>query len=114
MILSSLTHNQWIIILLDKDISPSGGQGKFAFWLVSASRKTFESWALSFRPEYTYVNSILKSHMHITFCVMVVFLLLHDVCLSAGTHALICVPSIAPIQFWYKNMIETYQFDKRK
>ena len=45
-----------------------------------------------------------KSHAHITFCVMIVFLPLKLTCLSTGTQSLTWVPSIAPMQSYKKKL----------
>ena len=82
---------------------PLGGQGNSYSACLSASCMTRESFALPCHPECTYVNCMSKLQAHITFWVMSFCLSLNAVFLPDGVEALMCVPSIAPTHFCYKN-----------
>ena len=82
---------------------PLGGQGNLYSACPSASCMTRESFALPSHPECTYINCMLKLHAHITFWVMSFRLSLNVVFLPNGAEALMCVPSITPTHFCYKN-----------
>ena len=82
---------------------PLGGQGNSYSACPSASCMTRESFALPSHPECTYINCMLKLHAHITFWVMSFRLSLNVVFLPNGAEALMCVPSITPTHFCYKN-----------
>ena len=82
---------------------PLGGQGNSYSACPSASYMTHELFALPSHPECTYVNRMSKLHAHITFWVMSLRLSLKAVVLPNGVEALICIPSIAPTHFCYKN-----------
>ena len=82
---------------------PLGGQGNSYSACPSVSCMTHESFALLSHPECTYVNHMSKLHAHITFWVMSLRLSLNAIVLPDGAEALMCVPSIAPTHFCYKN-----------